>query len=217
MRVVAIVLASLFPILALAHDGVVHNSEEEAAAHRAETALAEQVPLGAPTALPFDLGGAFELTDHTGAARAEADPDGYAQLLFFGYANCPSICAVAMPMMAQLTDELLRSGHKVRPLMVTVDPERDTVENMGPALRELHPDFVGLTGSDAQLEHVYGLFQISRELIFEDPEYGPVYAHGSHIYLLDAKGEVMTLIPPILGVDRASQVVANYLDPQVTN
>lgn len=205
-------LVSLLPVLAYAHDGVVHGSEGEAAAHRAEGAEQDLPPLSAPTALPFDLGGAFTLTDHNGTVRDQADPDGHPQLLFFGYANCPSICAVAMPMMAQLTDALAKDGHEVRPLMITVDPERDTVENMGPALAEVHEDFMGLTGSEAELNHVYGLFQVSREKIFDDPQYGAVYAHGSHIYLLDGKGEVLTLIPPILGVERARQIVANYLN-----
>lgn len=209
----AVLLAAcLVPTLGFAHDGVIHNSEEEAAAHRAETALAEQVPLGPATDLPFDLGGSFELVDHTGQPRAEADPGGNAQLLFFGYANCPSICAVAMPMMAQLTDALVADGMAVRPVMITVDPKRDTVETMGPALKELHEDFVGLTGTETQLQHVYDLFHVSHEKIFDDPEYGAVYAHGSHIYLLDSSGKVLTLIPPILGVERASAVVAKYLD-----
>ncbi len=215
MRFTAAFMASLLPVLAYAHDGVTHGSEAEAAAHQAEAAVAN-LPLGAPTELPFDLGGQFELVDHTGSARSEADPDGHSQLLFFGYANCPSICAVAMPMMAELTDALLTDGFKVRPVMVTIDPERDTVANMGPELEKLHKDFVGLTGSDDQLAHVYDLFQISREKVFDDPEYGAVYAHGSHIYLLDDQGKVLTLIPPILGVERAQKIVANYLDSDIS-
>ena len=41
---------------AAAHDGVVHKSAEEALRHRAEAVLPA---LGAPTALPFDIGGSF--------------------------------------------------------------------------------------------------------------------------------------------------------------
>lgn len=211
MRWLATLLAIAAPALAFAHDGVDHSTEAEALQHRAESAL------GAPTALPFDLGGDFTLTDHTGADRTQADPDGRAQLLFFGYANCPSICAVAMPMMAELTEALAKDGHQVRPVMVTVDPERDTVETMGPALARLHPGFVGLTGTEEQLAHVYDLYQVSHEKVFDDPEYGAVYAHGSHIYLLDGDGKVLTLIPPILDVDRAQAIVTNYLDPEASS
>ncbi|MBC7156056.1 MAG: SCO family protein, partial [Rhodobacteraceae bacterium] len=45
---------------------------------------------------------------------------------------------------------------------------------------------------------------------FEDPEYGPVYAHGSHVYLLDPAGEVLTLLPPILGPARMAEIAAGY-------
>lgn len=192
--------------MASAHDGVDHKTRAEARAHAAQDLPA----LGAPTALPFDLGGAFSLTDHTGAARSEADPDGRYQLLFFGYANCPSICAVAMPLMGQVTDALAASGIPMRPVMVTVDPSRDTVETMAQPLQALHPEFVGLTGTDAELAHVYDLYRVEKELVFEDPDYGPIYAHGSHIYLLDARGKVLTLLPPILSADRVTQIVENY-------
>ncbi len=179
-----------------------------------ETPVANPPLPGTAEPLPFDLGGAFELTDHTGARRSEADPDGHAQLLFFGYANCPSICTVAMPLMAELTDALSGDGLTVRPLMVTVDPERDTTENMGPALAVLHEDFIGLTGSKSELAHVYDLFRMSHEELFVDLEYGTIYAHGSHIYLLNGAGKVLTLFPPILEVERAQEIVAKYLSAE---
>ena len=193
---------------ALAHNGVDHSSEAEAQAHAAETAPIP--PLAPPTALPFAMGGAFTLIDHTGAERTQADPDGHFQMLFFGYANCPSICAVAMPLMAQVSSQLSAEGFPVTPIMVTVDPERDTVENMEKPLKALHDDFVGLTGSEDALNHVYDLYGVESEVVFEDPEYGPIYAHGSHIYLLNGAGEVLTLLPPILSADRVAQIVANY-------
>ncbi|MEX0284390.1 MAG: SCO family protein [Paracoccaceae bacterium] len=193
--------------MAGAHDGVVHKDAVEAARHRAETALP---PLGPPTALPFDVGGAYALTDQWGAARDQADPDGRYQLLFFGYANCPSICAVAMPLMADVTTELSERGVAVRPVMITVDPKRDTVDNMDAPLADLHPEFVGLTGSEAELQVAYDAFGVEIELAFTDPEYGDVFAHGSHIYLMDGTGEVLTIIPPILDAGRVSDIVANY-------
>lgn len=192
---------------AAAHDGVVHKSAEEALRHRAEAVLPA---LGAPTALPFDIGGSFDLIDHTGAPRTQADPDGRYQLLFFGYANCPSICAVAMPLMADVTTDLAGQGINVRPVMITVDPKRDKVGNMAEPLGALHSDFVGLTGSPEALQVAYDAFGVEIEHVFDDPEYGAVYSHGSHVYLLNAAGKVLTLLPPILDAARVSQIVANY-------
>jgi len=187
---------------AAAHDGVTHAGPAETAAHAA--------PEGAP--LPFlgDLGGAFTLTDQTGAARGQADPRGRPQLLFFGYANCRSICSVALPLMGEIARRATAEGVDLAPVMITVDPARDTAQTIGPPLALHHPDFTGLTGTEADLTGVYDLFQVSHEVVFEDPDAGPVYAHGSFIYLLDPAGEVLTLIPPILSAEQATRIVLSY-------
>ncbi len=191
----------------LAHGGIVHKDQTEAQKH-------QQTPLPSGPALPFNLklGGAFELTDNTGNQRTEANPDGHMQLLFFGYANCQSICTVALPMMGDVTNDLAKRGLTVTPVMITVDPKRDTVENMGAALKKHHPDFVGLTGAKAALDHAYDLYSIEHKVVFTDPEQGDIFAHGSHIYLLDAKGKFLTLLPPILSADRVVQIVQKYAD-----
>ncbi|RLJ41496.1 protein SCO1/2 [Litoreibacter meonggei] len=171
-------------------------------------ALADQSPL------PFDLGGAFELVDQTGTARTQADPQGHPQLLFFGYANCREICSAALPMMAQVADAVAEQGITVTPVMITVDPARDTVDNLGPALAQHHEDFIGLTGTAAQLQVAYDAYQIETEEVFTDPEYGPVYAHGSFLYLLDAQGKLLTLVPPVITPEAAAGIVAKYTQGQ---
>lgn len=171
-------------------------------------ALADQSPL------PFNLGGAFELTDQTGATRTQVDPDGHPQLVFFGYANCREVCSAALPMMAQVADAVAEQGIVVTPVMITVDPARDTVKTLGPALAKHHMDFIGLTGTSEQLQVAYDAFQIETEEVFTDPEYGPVYAHGSFLYLLDARGKLLTLVPPVISPEAAAGIVAKYTQGQ---
>ncbi|SFR47159.1 SCO family protein [Litoreibacter janthinus] len=171
-------------------------------------ALADQSPL------PFNLGGAFELTDQTGALRTQIDPAGHPQLLFFGYANCREICSAALPMMAQVADAVAEQGITVTPVMITVDPARDTVDTLGPALIQHHTGFVGLTGTPEQLQVAYDAFQIETEEVFFDPEFGPVYAHGSFLYLLDAQGKLLTLVPPVVTPEAAAGIVVKYTQGQ---
>jgi len=171
------------------------------------------VALAEAPRLPFDVGGAFALTDQHGDERTQADPDGRAQLLFFGYANCQQICSAALPLMADIADELAASGLEITPVMITVDPNRDTVAEIGPPLASLHPDFVGLTGTHVQLQVAYDAFSVEIRHIFDDPEYGPIYAHGSFIYLLDGKGAVLALLPPILPAERAAAIARTHLAP----
>ena len=171
-------------------------------------------PVLAQGALPFDVGGPYRLVDHTGAQRTEADPDGRAQLLFFGYANCPGICSAALPLMADVVDLLGDEGVALTPVMITVDPARDTVETMGAPLAEYDTRLIGLTGDAAALDAAYKAFSVEHALAYEDPEHGPVYTHGSFIYLLDARGEVLTLIPPVLDAATAAGIARKYLDPR---
>lgn len=166
-----------------------------------------------PPPLPFDLGGSFSLVDQDGNTRTEVDPSGNTQLVFFGYANCQQICSAALPLMGDVADILADDGLPLSIVMITVDPTRDTVEDIGEPLAAIHPDFVGLTGSDEELQVAYDAFGIEREELFVDIEYGPVYAHGSMLFLLDGDGNMQTLFPPILLADRVADVVRGYMQP----
>ncbi|MEM8632952.1 MAG: SCO family protein [Pseudomonadota bacterium] len=159
---------------------------------------------------PVNIGGAFELTDQEGDTRTEVDPSGNLQLLFFGYANCEAICSVALPMMAEVADLLAEDGLSLTPVMVTIDPKRDTVETIGAPLEEMHSDFVGLTGTEEELQKVYDLYSVEKEVVFTDPGYGEIFAHGSFIYLLDGSGDFLTIMPPILSVERMVEIVSSY-------
>ncbi len=172
--------------------------------------LAMATPAIAETPLPFDLGGDYTLTNQHGERYTQVDPNGKPQLLFFGYVNCQEICSAVFPMMAEVVAEIEAQGMDITPVMITVDPVRDTVETMGPKLAEHHPNFVGLTGSDDQLQVAYDAFSIEKEEVFVDPEFGPVYAHGSFVYLLDADGKFLTLVPPIVTPQQAAGIVAKY-------
>lgn len=197
-----------------AHDGAAHPSPGEARRHQAEGApparLVGEAPVAPPDTLPFALGGPYRLVDQTGAVRTEADPEGRMQLLFFGYANCPSICAVAMPMMAEVVDALAARGVPARPVMITVDPERDTPATMGAPLAAIHPDFVGLSGDVAALAAARAAFGVDRTAVGELPGTGPIYAHGGHVFLLDGAGAVLTILPPVLTVERMVEIALRY-------
>lgn len=209
MRLPALTLAAslaAFPLAA--HDGEDHGTKAEALEHLSGGAASAE---GAATPFPIILGGSYALTDQHGRTRTEADPDGRAQLLFFGYATCQAICTVALPRMAEIAALTAEAGVEVTPVMITVDPARDTPETMASALAEHHPAMIGLTGDDAALAAAYDAFQVEKKVVFEDPELGPVYAHGSFIYLLSSSGKMLTLMPPIIDPARGAEIVAKYL------
>lgn len=161
--------------------------------------------------LPFLVGGDYALTNQNGQTHTQADPDGRAQLLFFGYANCLQICSSVVPQIADITNELAAQGHAIWPVMVTVDRTIDTVDAIGPRLTVYHDDFVGLTGSDMALQVACDAFSIEKEFLFDDAELGPVYAHVSFMYLLDGSGKMLMLIPLVLSDEYVNTIITKYI------
>ncbi|MEP1585916.1 MAG: SCO family protein [Tateyamaria sp.] len=172
---------------------------------------AAALPLAAQSPFPVDIGGPYELTDQFGDTRTQADPEGHAQLVFFGYANCLNICSAALPLMAEVVDVLAAEGITVTPVMITVAPDQDQVDTMGEPLAEIHSDFIGLTGDADALQVAYDAFSVEVEPLFQDPEYGWIYSHGSFVHLLDGYGETLTLLPPILDVEQAANIARTYV------
>ncbi len=206
MRLAALLAAVLIAAPAVAHDGVRHATSEEAEKHLRESPNTPGFPTGA-------IGGPYRLTDQRGEARSEADPEGRHQLLFFGYASCQAICSVALPRMAAAVDLLEEEGIAVTPVLITFDPARDTVEALRETAPAIHPRLVGLTGTPEALDAAYAAFQVEKKLVMEHPTDGPVYAHGSFIYLLDPQGSLETVVPPILGPERIAEIVTGYVRP----
>lgn len=194
---------------AAAHDGSSHANHAgtaKPAATEPALAAAANTP-GFPTI----KGGDYNLVDQFGAHRTSKDPDGRYQLLFFGYANCQAICSVVLPRMAEVTDRLEAKGEIVTPVMITVDPARDTAETLKAASKKHHKRLIGLTGSSAALEDAYRAFQVERKVVFTHPDYGDVYSHGSYIYLLAPDGSFRTLFPPVLSPERVAELVTDYI------
>ena len=96
----------------------------------------------------------FTLADTSGEAYDfGAETRGAPTLLYFGYANCPDECPTAMASIAAA----LRTApgdlrERTRVVFVTTDPERDSGPVVRRFLDQFSADFVGLTGTRAQVD-----------------------------------------------------------------
>jgi len=188
---------------ASAHDGIAHPGAEAASAHEAAA--------GPPLPLPVQIEARFALTDQSSRAVTQADFAGRPMVLFFGYANCQSICSVALPAMAAALEILGHEGAAIAPVLVTVDPARDTPAALAEALPRYHPRLIGLTGSGSALADARAAFQVETSRVAALPEVGPVYAHGSFLYLIGPDGVVRAVLPPILAPERIAELMRKYL------
>ncbi|TFL17290.1 SCO family protein, partial [Jannaschia formosa] len=64
----------------------------------------------------------------------QPDLEGPTQLIFFDYGSCQSICAVALPVIPEVAAMLANRGVLVVALVIIIDPSRDSVGTIGPAL-----------------------------------------------------------------------------------
>jgi protein SCO1/2 len=186
-----------------AHDGATPAATTETAAHEAVSGLA--LPF------PVEITPHFALIDQTGRAVTQADYAGRPMAIYFGYASCPGICPVALAHIAEALDILGPDGAGIAPILITVDPARDTPAAMAEALAKYHPRLIGLTGSAAALAEVRAVFQVDTRQIAATPEGGAIFAHGSFIYLFGGDGAIKSLLPPNLPPERMAELMRKYL------
>lgn len=95
----------------------------------------------------------FVLTDTEGQPYDfVAETEGKLTLLYFGYLNCPDICPVHLAQIAETFDQHPDVARDAEVVFVTVDPDRDSPQEIRDFLDNFDSRFVGLTGSLDELE-----------------------------------------------------------------
>ncbi|MCL7455468.1 MAG: SCO family protein [Anaerolineae bacterium] len=131
----------------------------------------------------------FALTDENGETFRLSDQRGNVVLLFFGYTSCPDVCPTTLANWRKVHETLGQDAARVRFVFVTVDPERDTVERLGLHVNAFNPDFVGLTGTQEELEAVYQVFDVFYEKDTSSASaLGYLVNHTATTFVLDAEG-----------------------------
>ncbi|MBN43892.1 MAG: hypothetical protein CL573_10450 [Alphaproteobacteria bacterium] len=152
----------------------------------------ESTPVGG-MAVNVSIGGPFELTNHTGARVTDEFLRGSYALIYFGYTFCPDICPTGLGDIAVTLDELGDDGGHVIPVMITIDPERDTPEVLADYVPLFHERLVGLTGTEADIKDIAEKYRVFYRR-FEDPNLTfYLMDHTSFIYLLDPKGRTVSM------------------------
>lgn len=94
----------------------------------------------------------FTLTDTSGEPYEFAsETEGRLTLLYFGYINCPDICPVHLAQIAEVFERIPGVARDTEVVFVSVDPGRDSPEDIRAFLDGFDSRFVGLTGSEEEL------------------------------------------------------------------
>jgi protein SCO1/2 len=146
------------------------------------------------------IGGPFALTDQHGRARSDRDFRGRYLLIYFGYTYCPDVCPTSLTTMTAALERLAGSdealARQVVPLLITVDPERDTVEALAAYATHFHESLVALTGTPAQVAAAAEAYRVYYAKA-EDPSAGTyLMDHSTFIFLMGPDGRYLTHFAP---------------------
>ncbi|HZJ94146.1 MAG TPA: SCO family protein [Thiopseudomonas sp.] len=96
---------------------------------------------------------ALQLTSTRNTVQDTQALTGQWSLVFFGYTFCPDICPTTLAELRKLNKLLpedIKSNLQI--LMVSVDPQRDTVDQLQQYLQYFDPSFIGLTGELSDIQ-----------------------------------------------------------------
>ena len=135
------------------------------------------------------LGGDFTLQSSKGPVSLE-DFRGQVVLLYFGFVNCPGVCPASMAVYRRALEQLTAAEREqVQPLLVTIDPERDSLAEIDAFVDYFNSNIIGLSGELADIKTVaaqYGAFFEKADA--EDSELAYVFDHVSRYYVIDQNG-----------------------------
>lgn len=100
------------------------------------------------------LGTEFTLTDENGTRVTDAQVFAKPSLLYMGYTFCPDVCPLDSARNAEAVALLEEQGIEVTPVFLSVDPRRDTPEQLKNFTDALHPRMLGLTGTTEEIDRV---------------------------------------------------------------
>jgi protein SCO1 len=133
------------------------------------------------------VGGPFRLTDQNGRTVTDKDLRGKWLLVYFGYTHCPDECPTALNNIALALEYLGAKAKEIRPVFITVDPERDTPAVLKTYVASFDAPILALTGSAAAVAQAakgYRVYYVKHALAGGDYEMD----HSSIIDVMDPQG-----------------------------
>lgn len=130
-----------------------------------------------------------------GTAWTSAETRGRISLFFFGYTNCPDICPLTLSRARAVHEQLGEDAGEIDVYFVTVDPERDTPERLGLYVSQFNPEFIGLTGTDEQIEAAKAAFGV---IAIQQPmssSAGYSVDHTASSFVVDQDGAIRLIYP----------------------
>ncbi|MFP4518470.1 MAG: SCO family protein [Oceanicaulis sp.] len=162
------------------------------------------------------IGGPFTLVNQDGETVTEQTYRGKAMLIYFGFTYCPDVCPMSLQIMDAALDQLNEEQRAAfQPLLISVDPERDTPEALKDYVgSDAFPEGLqGLTGTPEQVREAARAYRVFYSRI-EDDGVSSQYTvdHSSLIFLMDQNGEFADVFPHGTSPDQIASRLQQFLE-----
>ena len=150
----------------------------------------KQTTVGKPS-----LGGPWTLVDTNGKPVTDASYRGKFLLLYFGFTRCPDICPSELVKVGSVLDQLGDgiAGGSMKTLFISIDPQRDTLQQLRAYAADFHPAIEYLTGTKDQVKEAtkaYRVYYIKADENDQDDE-DYLVDHTTVMYLVSPTGEFL--------------------------
>ena len=196
-RIRSIALGVAVAIVALAAGILLSRALLSHQSRSTPPALASGTLLTPPRPLP-----SMAFIDHEGDKFDATRLHGHWTLLFFGFTSCPDVCPMTLGMLAQVEKRLADLPVEKRPrvVLISVDPERDTPEQLAEYVQFFSPSFVGVTAAPSEIDEFTRGMGVP---VVRTPtgEGGYSVDHSAAIFAINPSGELTALFSPPHSID----------------
>ncbi len=157
------------------------------------------------------IGGPFTLMDQHGRTVTDRDFRGSWLLVYFGFTYCPDVCPTSLARNGDAVTLLGDKGKQVLPVLISVDPERDTPEKLKDYVVSFHPRAVGLTGTPEQIAAVAREYRVYYAKARQDAGQDYLVDHSSITYLIGPDGRFVKFFRH----EASPEEMADYLNKRL--
>ena len=155
--------------------------------------VAEAMPQATQKVAGSSVGGSFTLTDHNGNQVTEKSWPGKKKLVFFGFTYCPDVCPAGLAKLTTVLETLGDSAGEIQPLFISTDPKRDTPERMKEYLADYDASFVGLTGTEEQIEEAKSAYKVYAAKAEGGDAENYLINHSAYVYLMSEDDQLLAI------------------------
>lgn len=130
----------------------------------------------------------FELVDHQGEVFNQERLQDVWSIVFFGFTHCPDICPTTLATLNDTYSKLKdRERERLQIVMISIDPERDTVEKLAQYVPYFNDEFIGVTGNKHLIRRLTAELNIAyNQVPLDSGDY--TVDHSTQLVLINPKG-----------------------------